>query len=61
MGGMTLTWHSAGAILSSLIDNRYAVVISTLDPTRLDQTTADAADAILPVVADASPSVVQGE
>jgi erythromycin esterase-like protein len=47
MGGMTLTWHSAGAILDSLIGNRYAVVISTLDPNGLDRTTADAADAVL--------------
>ncbi|MGC4941273.1 erythromycin esterase family protein [Kribbella sp. DT2] len=55
MGGMTLTWHSAGAILDALIGHRYAVVISTLDPAGLDRTTAEAADAILPVVADASP------
>ncbi|GAA1515823.1 erythromycin esterase family protein [Kribbella lupini] len=50
MGGMTLTWHSAGAILDSLIGDRYAVVISTLDATGLDRVTAEAADAILPVV-----------
>ncbi len=50
MGGMTLTWHSAGAILNSLIGDRYAVVISTLDPAGLDETTIAAADAILPVV-----------
>ena len=58
IGGMTLTWHSAGAIVDSLIGDRYAVVISTLDPTGLDRVTAEAADAILPVVADSSRPVV---
>ncbi|GAB3821572.1 erythromycin esterase family protein [Kribbella italica] len=61
MGGMTLTWHSAGAILSSLNGDRYAVVISTLDPTGIDRTTVESADAILPVVANAIPPVVKGE
>lgn len=61
MGGMTLTWNSAGAILNSLIGNRYAVVISTLDPAGLDPTTAKAADAILPVVSNTTRPVVDGE
>ncbi|RZS41023.1 erythromycin esterase-like protein [Herbihabitans rhizosphaerae] len=49
MGGMDIDWLSAGAIVASLVGERYTFVAGSGDTTPLDQATLDDADAVLHV------------